>query len=340
MKVLGIESSCDETAASVVADGRVLSDVVASQVADHEPYGGVVPEIASRRHMTAIAPVVRKALEDAACSFEEIDGIAATAGPGLTGALLVGLQTAKSLALSGSKRFVGINHLRGHLLAARIPEEGLPRPEYPYMALLASGGHTGVYLVEDDTRANCLGSTRDDAAGEAFDKVAKLLGLGYPGGPVIDALAATEGPSVTFPQALRQRRSFEFSFSGVKTAVAQHVAGIGREPGDEEIREIARGFQRAVVEVLVRKLTLAARKHGVPRIVLAGGVAANRGLRAHAAVVAAERDLELFVPPTRRCTDNGAMIAYAGALSLATGEESPYDLAPLASWPLPDASAR
>jgi N6-L-threonylcarbamoyladenine synthase len=266
MRVLGVESSCDETAAAVVADGRVLSDVVASQTADHRPYGGVVPEIASRRHMAHIVPTVRAALERADVPLSELDGIAATAGPGLKGALLVGLQTAKSLAAAANLPFVGVNHLRGHLLAARVEDDRVPKPAFPYMALLASGGHTGIYLVRSEDDIECLGSTRDDAAGEAFDKVSKLLGLGYPGGPVIDRLAATEGEGITFPQALRERRSFEFSFSGVKTAVAQYVAGLDAPPD--------------------------------------------------------------------RCTDNGAMIAYAGYLDLAKGRTSPLDLAPRADWPI------
>jgi N6-L-threonylcarbamoyladenine synthase len=334
MKVLGIESSCDETAASVVEDGRVLSDVVASQVEAHSPYGGVVPEIASRRHMACVAQVIRDALAKAKVEIGGVDGIAATAGPGLTGALLVGLQTAKGLALSRGLPFVGVNHLQGHLLAARIEGDGEKKPEFPYMALLASGGHTGIYLLESETGISCLGSTRDDAAGEAFDKVAKILGLGYPGGPIIDRLAAEQGPEQKFPQALKGRRSFEFSFSGVKTAVAQYVAGLHEKPNEEEVRRIARGFQRAVVEILVRKVTLAARQLQVQRVVIAGGVAANRGLRGHAAAVCTDLDLELFVPPFKHCTDNGAMIAYAGYLALAAGNRSGLDLSPKADWPL------
>lgn len=334
MKVLAIETSCDETAASVVEDGRVQSDVVASQVAFHKPYGGVVPEIASRQHMAHIAPVIRKALLDAGTELNAIDGIAATSGPGLVGALLVGLQTAKSLAHARKLPFVGVNHLLGHLLAARIEEDGLDRPEFPYMALLASGGHTGIYLVKNEDDVTCLGSTRDDAAGEAYDKVAKLLGLGYPGGPIIDKLAAAAGPAREFPQALRQRRSYEFSFSGVKTAVAQHVAHLGGPPDDEEISAIARGFQQAVVEILVRKVTLAAREKQVRRVVFGGGVAANRGLRKHAAEVCAEQDLELFVPPFSRCTDNASMIGYVGYLALAAGKRTSLDVGPRANWPL------
>jgi N6-L-threonylcarbamoyladenine synthase len=284
--------------------------------------------------MAAIVPVVRAALEQAGIDVDALDGIAATAGPGLVGSLLVGLQTAKAMAHALRLPFVGVNHLRGHLLAARIEQDGLPRPEFPYLALLASGGHTAVYRVSGEREIECLGRTRDDAAGEAFDKVAKLLGLGYPGGPTIDRLADGEGPAVEFPQALRRRDSYEFSFSGVKTAVAQHVASLGRDPDEEEITAIARGFQRAVVEILVRKATLAARAKQLPRLVLAGGVAANRGLRRRAAEVCEELDLELFAPPPPRCTDNAAMIAYAGWLDLRDGITSPLDLAPRADWPL------
>ena len=200
------------------------------------------------------------------------------------------------------------------------------------MALLASGGHTGVYLVSDVDNITCLGATRDDDAGEAFDKVAKLLGLGYPGGPVIDRLAATHGPEVTFPQALRERRSYEFSFSGVKTAVAQYLAKLGRDPGEEEIRAVARGFQRSVIDIMVRKVTFAAREYQISNVVLAGGVAANKGLGRHAAEVCAAMDLALFVPPPKRCTDNGSMIAYTGYLELSAKKESHLDIAPRADW--------
>jgi N6-L-threonylcarbamoyladenine synthase len=335
MRVLGLESSCDETAASVVEDGRVLSDAVASQIEVHRPYGGVVPELASRRHTTAVLPVIDTALERAGLKLDDIDALAATAGPGLVGSLIVGLQTAKAIAAARGLPFVGVNHLAGHLLAPRIDDgDERPRPQFPYMALLASGGHTAVYQVEGEREHECLGSTRDDAAGEAFDKAAKLLGLGYPGGPVIDRLAADPGREVEFPQALRQRRSYEFSFSGIKTAVAQHLARLDGEPDRDQVAAVARGFQRSVVEILVRKLTLAARERQLERVVLVGGVAANRGLRARAAERCAELGLELFVPPPERCTDNGSMIAHAGWIALRRGERSSLDLAPRSSWPL------
>ncbi|MCU0662018.1 MAG: tRNA (adenosine(37)-N6)-threonylcarbamoyltransferase complex transferase subunit TsaD [Myxococcota bacterium] len=334
MRVLGIETSCDETAASVMDDGHVLSDVVASQIDEHRPFGGVVPEIASRAHMARIAQVIRRSVEQAGLTLRDLHGVGVTQGPGLVGALLVGLECAKALATSLGVPFVGVNHLKGHLLAARIPDGATPLPEMPYMALLASGGHTGVYLVEDWDRISCLGQTRDDAAGEAYDKVAKLLGLGYPGGPLIDRLAQTPGEEITFPQALRQRDSYEFSFSGLKTAVAQHVASLGRAPTQAEIEIVARSFQRAVVEILVRKAVRAARDKAVSRLVLAGGVAANQGLREHAARECKAYDLELFAPPIHRCTDNGAMIAHIGWLALRNGERSELAIGPKSSWPL------
>lgn len=334
MRVIGVETSCDETAASVVEDGRVLSDIIASQIDEHRRFGGVVPEIASRAHMARIAQVIRSAMERSGLELNQLDGVAVTQGPGLVGALLVGLETAKALAAALRLPLVGVNHLRGHLLAACIPDHSNPCPELPYLALLASGGHTGIYLVERWDRITCLGQTRDDAAGEAYDKVAKLLDLGYPGGPIIDRLAQTPGEEIVFPQALRQRDSYEFSFSGLKTAVAQHVNGLGRAPTPEEISAIARGFQRAVVEVLVRKATRAAREKGVPRLVLGGGVAANVGLRAHATAVATSLDMELFAPPFHRCTDNGSMIAHVGWLALKAGHRSDFDIGPKASWPV------
>ncbi|MBN2343840.1 MAG: tRNA (adenosine(37)-N6)-threonylcarbamoyltransferase complex transferase subunit TsaD [Deltaproteobacteria bacterium] len=335
MIVLGIESSCDETAASVVDGNRVLSDVVSSQVDVHKIYGGVVPELASRNHIVSVAPVIETALKEANTSLSDLDGIVATSGPGLLGSLVIGLQAAKTLSYATQLPFVGVNHLRGHLLAARIQDEtDTPIPEFPYMALLASGGHTGVYHVRDWNDIECLGETRDDAAGEAFDKVAKLLGLGYPGGPVIDRMAATEGDEISFPQALRQKKSYEFSFSGVKTAVAQHVHAIDGAPGESEMFAIVRGFQKSVVEILVRKVVLAARQKQVSRVVLAGGVAANSGLRAHAAEICTQNDLTLFAPPRKRCTDNASMIAYAGLLSLQAGERSGFDISPKANWPL------
>ena len=335
MIVLGIESSCDETAAAVVENNRVRADIISSQIDVHKVYGGVVPELASRNHIVNIAPVIETALSEAGVTLKDIDGIVATSGPGLLGSLVIGLQAAKTIAYTTGLPFVGVNHLRGHLLAARIQDDdGTPVPDFPYMALLASGGHTGVYHVKNWNDIVCLGETRDDAAGEAFDKVAKLLGLGYPGGPVIDRMAGTPGEEVSFPQALRQKKSYEFSFSGVKTAVAQHIGHIEGKPTDDQMHAIVRGFQKSVVEILVRKVVLAARQKQVSRVVLAGGVAANSGLRQHAQEICEQNDLTLYAPPRKRCTDNASMIAYAGLLSLEAGERSGLDISPKANWPL------
>jgi N6-L-threonylcarbamoyladenine synthase len=342
MRVLGIETSCDETAAAVVTEGGdVLSDVVRSQVALHAPYGGVVPEVAARDHARAVVPVVREALSRAGVTAADLDGVAVTSRPGLAGALLVGLQAAKGLAWAAGKPLVGVDHLVGHLLAVFLRRNGAPteRPAFPYVALLASGGHTAIYRVDGPSLGAIreLGATRDDAAGEAFDKVAKLLGLGYPGGPVVDRLAEGGDAAAAkdaVPRPMARKDSLEFSFSGVKTAVARHVARRGRPEG-QALRDLCAAFQGAVVDALVQKTVRAARAEGVERVVLAGGVAANRGLRARMAAACARRDLALFIPPFASCTDNGAMIAYAGALRLAAGERDALDLAPETRTALP-----
>jgi len=340
MRVLGIETSCDETAAAVVtASGEVLSDVVRSQIAAHAPYGGVVPEIASRDHARAVAPVVTEALAQAGLALRDVDGIAVTSRPGLSGALLVGLQMAKGLAWAAEKPIVGVDHLVGHLLAVFLQRRGseAPVPEYPFIALLVSGGHTAIYRVDGPELTNVheIGATRDDAAGEAFDKVGKLLGLGYPGGPAIDRLAAQGNGSragVMLPRGMSDPRSFEFSFSGIKSAVARHVAWYaatrGAPPEGEALADLCAAFQGRVVDVLVSKTVRAAERERLQRIVLAGGVAANRGLRARMAEVCARREIGLFVPPFASCTDNAAMIAYAGALRLARGERDGPSLGP------------
>jgi N6-L-threonylcarbamoyladenine synthase len=342
MRVLGIETSCDETAAAVVTEaGEVLSDVVRSQVAIHAPYGGVVPEIASRDHARAIVPVMREALARAEMRPGEVDGIAVTARPGLSGALLVGLQAAKGLAWATQKPIVGVDHLVGHLLAVFLRREGAaPPPEYPFVALLASGGHTALYRVEGPALGSIreLGATRDDAAGEAFDKVAKLLGLGYPGGPVVDRLAAQGDPArarEAVPRPMARRDSLEFSFSGIKSAVARHVASRGGPPEGQALFDLCAAFQAAVVDALVGKTLRAAEREGLSRVVIAGGVAANRGLRAAMAAACARRGLGLAVPPLSSCTDNAAMIAYAGALRLSAGDRDGMDLAPSTRTALP-----
>lgn len=331
MLVLGIESSCDETAAAVVRDdGLVLSDVVASQIAVHAPYGGVVPELASRAHLVNVVPVVEQALAPIEGGLDAIDGIAVTQGPGLVGALLVGVQAAKAIAFVRDLPLVGVDHLVGHLFAVylRRGETEAPVPELPFVALLVSGGHTAIYEVHAHDRVRIVGQTRDDAAGEAFDKVAKLLGLGYPGGPVIDRLAQKGDPkAVKLPTPMSSRRTLDFSFSGLKTAVARLVREEGVPKTESGLADLCASFQRSVVRVLVDKSVTACERLGVPRLVLGGGVAANRGLRERAEAVCAARGIELFVPPIASCTDNAAMIAYAGALKLASGKRDDLTLA-------------
>ncbi|HZF47474.1 MAG TPA: tRNA (adenosine(37)-N6)-threonylcarbamoyltransferase complex transferase subunit TsaD [Polyangiaceae bacterium] len=350
MRVLGIETSCDETAAAVVTEtGEVLSDVVKSQIELHAPYGGVVPELASRDHARAIIPVVREALDRAGVAIGDLDGVAVTSRPGLSGALLVGLQAAKGIAWGAGKPLVAVDHLVGHLLAVflkRSSATASPTPEsapaYPFIALLASGGHTAIYRVDGPSLPQIreLGATRDDAAGEAFDKVAKLLGLGYPGGPVVDKLAAqgdaARGREIfKLPSPMAQRESLEFSFSGIKTAIARHIAARPSRPEGQELFDLCAAFQSIVVGTLVAKTVRAARREKLGRVVLAGGVAANRGLRAKMAEECKKRGIEVTVPSLASCTDNAAMIAYAGALRLAAGERDDLSVSPSTQTSLP-----
>jgi len=343
MLVLGIETSCDETAASIVEDGRwVRSDVVASQIRVHAAYGGVVPEVASRQHVASIVPVLRQAAADAGVTLSDLDGIAVTAGPGLVGALLVGVETAKALGYALNKPVVGVNHLAGHLAAVFLADRPLaagngdagappaaplaPVPPEPHLALLVSGGHTALIRVDGPGRTQLLGATRDDAAGEAFDKVGKMLGLGYPGGVAIDRLAATGNPQAfVLPRALPRRDDLDFSFSGLKTAVSVMLQG-RPVPVGTELADFAASFQAAVVDVLARKSRRAVALQGIPHLVVCGGVAANRGLRAGLAAAAAEDGFQLYIPPPKRCTDNAAMIAAAGARLLARGDRAGLDL--------------
>ena len=313
MMVLGIETSCDETAAAVVANGRdVISSFVASQIEAHRPYGGVVPELASRMHVENISRVTRAALDQAGLGLSDVDLIAATRGPGLVGALLVGFCHAKALAFGRGLPLVGVDHLDGHLYSVFL--DGNP-PPLPFAALLASGGHTAIYKVEGVNRAVLLGQTLDDAAGEAFDKVAKMMGKGYPGGPVIGALAAkSDGGSVSLPRPFLDREGFDFSFSGLKTAVLRHLQTRPQpEKGDPmpDFR-LAAGFQEAVVDVLSEKLCAAAQIHDCPAMVVVGGVAANTALRNRLAEKARETDRVFFAPPLKYCGDNAAMIAGLG----------------------------
>jgi N6-L-threonylcarbamoyladenine synthase len=328
MLVLGVETSCDETAAAVVEDGRlVLADVVASQILVHAPYGGVVPEVASRQHIATIAPVLRRAVADAGITFADLDGVAVTCGPGLVGALLVGVETAKALAYARGLPLVGVNHLAGHLAAVFLEDPSLPEPPpFPHLALLVSGGHTALIRAVSPGETKQLGSTRDDAAGEAFDKVGKMLGLGYPGGVAIDRLAATGNPRAhALPRALPGRDDLDFSFSGLKTAVST-LLGDAPPPEGAALADLCASFQAAVVDVLVRKARRALVGQGLRHLIVCGGVAANRGLRAALAAAAAEDGFHLFIPPPGRCTDNAAMIAAAGTQLLLRGQRAPLDL--------------
>jgi N6-L-threonylcarbamoyladenine synthase len=304
--VLGIETSCDETAAAVVVGGtEVASSVVSSQIELHAEFGGVVPEIAGRAHEAALVPVVERALVEAGIGGHQVEAVAATVGPGLIGSLLVGVSAAKALALAWDTPFVGVNHLEGHLFAAYLED---PSVEPPLVVLLVSGGHTMLVHVEDHGRYRLLGSTIDDAAGEAFDKVARYLGLGYPGGPVIDRLAMDGDPTaIAFPRAMLDD-DYDFSFSGLKTAVINHVR---RHPGTPT-PDLAASFQEAVVDVLITKARRAAADVGARGLALAGGVAANSSLRERLLDACTEDGLDAFLPSRSMCTDNAAMIAAAG----------------------------
>jgi N6-L-threonylcarbamoyladenine synthase len=323
--VLGIESSCDETAAAVIAGGRrVLSNVIASQADLHKKYGGVVPEIASRKHLEALLPTVREALDAAGVSLEEVDGIAVTAGPGLVGTLLVGISAAKALAWSLEKPLVGVNHLEGHIYANFLNE--VP-PEFPLVCLVVSGGHTDLICMSGHGRIEVLGRTLDDAAGEAFDKVARMLGLGYPGGPQLEQLARQGNPSAFALPRAQTASPYDFSFSGLKTAVLQAVRRLeaGAPTGDWRA-DLAASFQQAVVEPLAERLVRAALDRGVRQVILAGGVAANLALRKAVLERAAEHGLKLGYPAPVLCTDNAAMIAAAGHYLLEAGRRDGLDL--------------
>lgn len=316
MLVLGIETSCDDTAASVLLDGRMmLANLVSSQNAIHGPFGGVVPELASRQHVRNILPILDGALQKAGVELKDLDGIAVTRGPGLVGSLLVGLSVVKGLSFQWGIPYVGVNHLEAHLLAILLERE-VP---FPYLALLASGGHTLLYVVRDYGEYSYLGGTRDDAAGEAYDKVAKMMGLGYPGGKVIDQLARDGNPkAIAFPRARMKKGSYDFSFSGLKTAV-WHYLRKSEHTWKSRQADIAASFQEAVVDMLVAPTLRAARELGVNRVVLAGGVAANSRLRARITEETKEEGMEAYFPSPVLCTDNGAMIALCGHYRLERG---------------------
>jgi N6-L-threonylcarbamoyladenine synthase len=324
MLVLGVETSCDDTAAAVLQDGStILANVVSSQDQVHRPYGGVVPELASRQHIRNIVPIVDDTLQKAGVTVKELDGIAVTYGPGLVGSLLVGLSLVKGLSFRSGIPYVGVNHLEAHLLAIHLEHE----VQFPYIALLASGGHTLLYRVNDVGDYLLLGGTRDDAAGEAYDKVAKMMGLGYPGGRVIDNLAQNgDRTAIRFPRARFRKDSYEFSFSGIKTAVWHYLQSRGKEQWEGEIADIAASFQEAVVDMLVNPTIKAAAASAVSRIVLSGGVAANSRLREKLKQRCEAEGIDVFFPAPKFCTDNGAMIALAGYHWLKRGRRDDFRL--------------
>ncbi len=333
MLVLTIESSCDETAAAVVRDGReILSNIVSSQIDVHSRFGGVVPELASRCHVESISVVIDEALEKAGVELKQIDGIGVTRGPGLIGALLVGLSAAKAIAFSRKIPLVGLHHMEGHILAALL-EHNIA---FPYLALAVSGGHTHLYRVDGIGQYTTLACTRDDAAGEAFDKVSKLLGLGYPGGVHIDRLAAQGDPSrITFPRPMLNK-GLDFSFSGIKTAVRNHVRQ--NPPGDaSSLEDISAAFQEAVVDVLAHKSFKAAEQYGLDRIVICGGVACNSGLRQRMHEQAAGMGRQVYFPSPALCADNAAMLAVAADYYLAKNQPDYLALNALANWSLDEA---
>lgn len=337
MLILCIESSCDETAAAVVADGReILSSIVASQVDVHARYGGVVPELASRKHVEAISVVIDDALRVAGVGIEQIEGIGVTQGPGLVGALLVGISAAKALAWARDLPLAAVHHMEGHILAPLL--EG--PLEFPYLALAVSGGHTHLYRVDGIGRYRTIGQTLDDAAGEAYDKVAKLLGLGYPGGARIDRLAAEGNPkAINFPRPMLHKPNFDFSFSGIKTAVLQYVEKQSEPLGPPGIADLSASFQEAMVEVLTAKTLKAARAEGLERVVVAGGVACNRGLRERFRELAVVSGLEVRFPSPALCGDNAAMLGVPADDYLRRGLQAGWSLNARPSWILDEAGS-
>ncbi len=334
-RILAIESSCDETACAVLENGRaLLSSVVASQMDIHARYGGVFPEVASRQHVLSIVPVVEQALAQSHLTLKDIDAIAVTRGPGLAGSLVVGMNAAKGLALGASLPLIGVNHLEGHIYSSWVYEAGdetPPEPQFPLMTLLVSGGHTELDLMSDHLTYKRLGSTLDDAAGEAFDKVARLLGLPYPGGPSVQKAAEEGDPNrFHFPRAWLEG-TWNFSFSGVKTAVLNKVKELHKKSSGLPVEDLAAGFQAAVVDVLFNKTMRAAREMDAKEILVAGGVSANRALRK---AFQSQAEFKIHIPPLSLCTDNAAMIAAAGYYRFALGHVSDLDMDVQPTWPL------
>lgn len=325
IKLLAVESSCDETAASVVKNGReVLSNVIASQIDLHKIYGGVVPEIASRKHIENVIPVIEQALREAGMAIQDVDGVCVTYGPGLVGALLVGVGTAKAISYAAGKPLIGVHHIEGHISANYICH---PELEPPFLCLVVSGGHSHIVMVTDYGEYEVIGRTRDDAAGEAFDKVARAIGLGYPGGPKIDALAPTGNrEAIPFPRASIDGAPYDFSFSGVKSAVLNYINGCKMKGEAYSQADIAASFQEAVTDVLVSHTMLAAQNYGVQKVAMAGGVACNKALRARMEAACAERGYCLYYPEPVFCTDNAAMIGAAGYYEYMRGRRDGWDL--------------
>jgi N6-L-threonylcarbamoyladenine synthase len=326
VRVLGIETSCDETAVAVIEDGAiVLANFVASQTDLHARFGGVVPEVASRAHVQALNPLMDEALDRAGCRFADLDGVAVTVGPGLVGALLVGIAAAKAVAVATGADLIGVNHLEGHIYANFI-EHGPPEP--PYICLVVSGGHTMLVHMPEEHHYRVLGQTVDDAAGEAFDKIARFLGLGFPGGPALDRLAREGDPAaITFPRAMIDTGNYDFSMSGLKTSVLRHVKAERAAGREVDTADLAASFQEAIVDVQVAKTIAAAKEHGVKAVLLGGGVVANTRLRERMEKAGAEAGIGVQFPSLELCTDNAAMIAVAGASRLALGYRSPFDVA-------------
>lgn len=332
--ILGIETSCDETAASVVKDGTVIvSNVVASQIESHKRFGGVVPEIASRHHVEQITLVIEEAMKQADLQPKDLSAVAVTEGPGLVGALLIGIQAAKAFAFANQLPLIGVHHIAGHIYA-----NALEHPmEFPMLALVISGGHTELVVMEEDGRFEKIGETRDDAAGEAYDKVARVLKLPYPGGPHIDRLASTSDGAVEFPRVWLEEGSYDFSFSGLKSAVINYQHNLQQKGEEINPSHVAAGFQQSVVEVVTEKTRRAAEAYGVKQVIAAGGVAANKGLRAKLEKTFKDANIPFYVPSLPLCTDNAAMIAAAGYSKYKAGDFAGFDMngrpgMPLKSW--------